>query len=286
MKNFIKAIGFTFYSGDFYKKIKDEDVGNAIIFLLKISLFLSFCIGIIGIIISIIFLPSVKKGISNFVDTNFPSDLVVTVKDGKMTTNTGQPFFVKDSSSSKSTYSKENIFVILPDEIADASVLLKYSTMAALAKDGFVVEKNQGQEIRIIKYDTMSFVASRENALKILNKIVPFFLIFFTIGIIPLMMFIFVFVITLHLIWLFFVALLIWGFLRIKKLNISYGQSYKIGMYAIVPLLITEIIVFPFNFSGKLFTIAIMLIVTLVVTRNWEKDKIQDSAIVPEIKNV
>ncbi len=286
MKNFIKTIGFTFYSGDFYKKIKDESVGNAIVFLLKAVLFLSICVGIIGIIISIIFSPSIKKGISSFVNTNFPSDLVVTVKDGKMKTNTNQPFFVKDSSSPKSAYSKENAFVILPDEIVDTFLLSKYSTMAAMAKDGFVIEKNQGQEIRIIKYDTMSFVASRETVLKILNKIIPFFIVFFAIGIIPLMMFIFIFVITMHLIWLFFAALLIWGFLRLKKLNISYKQSYKIGMYIIIPLLVSEIIVFPFNFSGKLFTIAIMLIVTLVVTKNWEKGLTQDGASILEIKNV
>ena len=286
MKNFIKTIGLTFHSGDFYKKIKDEKTGDGVIFLLKIALFISVCIGVIGIIILLISSPIIKKKVASFIEVNFPSDLIVTIKDGKMTTNTNQPFFIPIPSSSKDVVPKENIFAILPGETADATILLKYHTMMAMTSDGFVAEQNNGSEIRILKYNNISVVASRETALSALSKIIPFFLIFFALGIIPFMMVIILFTMVFHLIWLFFVALLIWGFLRLKELDISYKQSYKIGIYAIVPLLFVEIIVFPFPFSGKLFTIAIMLAVVLISTRNWKKDEVQISTNTTEDKSV
>ena len=85
-----------------------------------------------------------------------------------------------------------------------------------------------------------------------------------------------VFTIIFHLIWLFFVALLIWGFLRLKKIDLSYKHSYKIGMYAIVPLIVIEVIATPLHLTGKFFTIAIILGVVLVSTRNWKKEEPQN----------
>lgn len=286
MKNFIKTIGLTFYSGDFYKKIKDEKSGDAIVFLLKTSLFLGVCVGILGSIILLAFSPLIKKEVSKFVENNFPNDLIVTVKEGKMTTNTNEPFFIKIPKDEKGDITKENILAILPSEPLDISVLSKHSTILAMTSEGFVAEKDNGGEVRIYKYGKTDFVASRDTALALINKISPMFFVFFAIGFIVFGIIFVSFSVIFHLIWLFFVALLVWGFLKLKKLNISYKQSYKIGMYSIVPLLFLEVIAVPLHLSGKLFTIAIVMSVVLFVTKGWEKEEIENKIEVVQTENI
>lgn len=286
MKNFIKTIGLTFHSGDFYQKVKDEKAGDGVLFLLKMSVFLGICVGILGSIALLAFSPMIKKEVSKFVENNFPSDLVVTVKDGKMITNTNEPFLVKMPSGGKKDISKENMFAILPNEQLDVSVLSKYNTLFAMTSEGFVAEKDNGVEVRVYKYGKSNFVASKEIALKMISEIFPSFLVFALVGIIIFGIFFVFFGIFSHLIWLFLVALLIWGFLRLKKLDISYEQSYKIGMYAIVPLLFIEIIAVPLNLSGRFFTIAIIMAVVLFVTKNWKREIVENKIEVMEEKSI
>ncbi len=290
MKNFIKSIGFTFYSGDFYKKIKDEKGSNAIEFLLKFSVFLGICFGILCIVLFIAFSPFIKKQISNLIDENYPANLVVTIKDGKMTTGDGQPFFIKSSEQSSDTAGQQgNVIAILPDETAEVSVLSKYNTSLAVTSDGIVGQQNNGQEIRIIKYTGMSLTVDKNLALKSVQFLFFFSLLFFAIGIVPFLI-IFILIMTgIHLLWLFFVALLIWAFLSLKKIRVSYMDSYRIGMYTIVPLLITEIIAIPVGFSGRSFTTAIILLIVLFVTHKWEKTvivKIEPENVSNEINKV
>jgi hypothetical protein len=274
MKNFIKTIGFTFYSGDFYNKIKDEKTIGGIEFLFKVSLFITVCLAILGLVLILIFSPLLKSKINEFVATSYPDDLVVNIKDGKMTANIDEPFFIKTPGATENSEVKKNLLVLLPNEKKDASLLSKYDTSLAITSDGIVGEKNEGKEISIINYDDMTFTLDKVMAQKYLNILYYFFTIFFVIGVVPMGMLVLVTMIGFHLIWLFFVALLIWAFLSLKKLNISYKQSYRIGMYSIVPLVFLELIAIPFNLSGSLFTIAIMLTVTLIVTHDWKKEEI------------
>jgi hypothetical protein len=274
MKNFIKTIGFTFYSGYFYNKIKDEKTIGGIEFLFKVSLFITVCLAILGLVLILIFSPLLKSKINEFVATSYPDDLVVNIKDGKMTANIDEPFFIKTPGATENSEVKKNLLVLLPNEKKDASLLSKYDTSLAITSDGIVGEKNEGKEISIINYDDMTFTLDKVKAQKYLNILYYFFTIFFVIGVVPMGMLVLVTMIGFHLTWLFFVALLIWAFLSLKKLNISYKQSYRIGMYSIVPLVFLELIAIPFNLSGSLFTIAIMLTVTLIVTHDWKKEEI------------
>ena len=219
MKNFIKTIGLTFYSGDFYKKIKEEKAGKGIGFLAKTVLFFGISLSIVGLVVFLAFFPSIKKQISNFINTNYPDKLVVTLKDGKMTTADNQPFFLKipDDSIDKKN-NKENYIAIIPNEKMEASLLVKYNTLIAVASDGVVSERNNGQEVRIIKYGNQSFTLDKNFALKLANSLFFFAIIFFVIAFVPFLLMVLFIVVGVHLIWLFFVALLIWGFLRLKKL--------------------------------------------------------------------
>ena len=191
-----------------------------------------------------------------------------------MTTNTNEPLFIKMPVDESTNKLDKNMIAILPNENAEGSILSKYNTTLAITSDGIVGEEKDGSEIRIIKYEDWSFIVTEESILKVINSLLPFLLIFIVIGLVPLVI-LFIFIVAmLHLVWLFFVALLIWGFLRLKKLNISYKQSYKIGMYAVVPLLSLEIIISPLNLSGRLLTTVIILLIVLIVTHDWQKEEI------------
>jgi|GEM_PF-1957612 len=269
MKKFIKEIGYTFYSSNFYKDIRGEKWDTTIGFLAKAVIFLSACATILGFVVLLVFSPAIKKNASNFVNQNFPADLTITVKDNKMTTGNNQSFFIKigDSKEGERINNKENFISILPDEKADPSVLTKYNTALAVTSDGIVAEKSE-QEIRIIKYSNFNLYLDKTIVLKKVNLFSILLVPFAIFGIIPIAMILFV-VAGIHLVWLFAVALLLWLFLKLKKIEIGYWESYRIGAYAIIPLIALEILVFRFGLSGRWFTTAIILAVTLIVTHKW-----------------
>jgi len=81
-----------------------------------------------------------------------------------------------------------------------------------------------------------------------------------------------------RLLYLFVLALVIWGELRLFSVNRSYGESYKLGLYAMTTALIVELILavsfsvlrfdgFPFMFG------AITLAVVAVNAIAWRSER-------------
>ena len=287
MKNFFKDIVLTFHSSSFYKKIKDESAGNGIEFLLKISVLLGLLVGLVLVIVFFAFAPMLKSGALGFIEKTYPAGLEVTIKDGKLTTNTNQPVLIKipASTNAKDKESKENMVAILPNEKAEVSVLKKYDTYIALTSEGLVADKGNGAEIRILSYGKTSQTFTKDSSIELVSSLLGKIKIFFAIAIVPIGIFIVFFTIVAHLIWLFLVALIIWIIFKLKKLKISYAQSYKIGMYAIVPLVMLEMLAIPFKFSGKLFTTIVILALVFIVTRDWQEEKPEILPVQGEIKN-
>ena len=99
MLNFIKTIGNSIHSPDFYSKIDKRTFKQAFgYFFLLILLFSS--INIISLINPILF--EIPKGIKEFennIINCFPKDLELQIKNGEATTSAKQPYFISCNST-------------------------------------------------------------------------------------------------------------------------------------------------------------------------------------------
>ncbi|MBX9765191.1 DUF1189 domain-containing protein, partial [Patescibacteria group bacterium] len=92
MKNFFSDFKNSFYGPLFYAQARAKSLGAAIGFLLLSALLTSF-------VLVFVFAASVIPGIlsekpAEFVEKNYPSELTVTIQDGKASTNVEQPYII------------------------------------------------------------------------------------------------------------------------------------------------------------------------------------------------
>ena len=277
MKNFFKTIGASFHSSELYKKAKGESVWVGIKFVLKVATFIGLCLGVIGLVAFLLFSPMLKKLVVNFADKAYPSYLVVTIKDGKLISNTSGPIYVPSPFlKAGDTTSPKNLVVLAPGDVADMTVLTKYDTLSAITSNGFVSSKaNKGvaEQIKIYPYNGISKVYTKDLAMSDVNRILRALIIFIAIFIIPMVVIMMLGNAILCMFGLLVTTLLVWGLMKLKKLNITYKQAYKMGIYALVPVLFLEIINIPIHLHGIIFTSVVVLIVLHFATRTWKKDE-------------
>jgi len=271
MKTFFKTIWASFYSSDLYKKAKDEGSRFGIKFIIKLSVFIGLVLGVICLIVFLSFSSGLKKLAVNFVDKSYPNDLVVTVTDGNLTANTTLPVFIPSPVTKENVKLPKNIVALVPNEKAEASVLSKYDTMSAITSDGVIYLKNVTglKQIEITTYGKTNQIFTKNFVLENSAKILGIITKFIAIGVIPMLIIIFLMNSFCHMLALFFIALLIYLIMRWRKLDITYKQSYRMGLYALCPLLVLQILAFPFHFAGILFDIIVVLAVILIATHKW-----------------
>jgi len=277
MKNFFKTIVASFYSSQLYQKAKDESAKFGIRFIIKLAVFLGLIFGIIGLIIFLSFSTALNKLAINFIDKSYPNELIMTVKDGTLTSNTPEPVFVPTPVTQENEKLPQNIVALVPNEKAEASILSKYDTMSAVTSNGIIYLKNATglKQIEIYPYGKTDKVLTKNFILEKSVHLLKVIATVAAIGIIPMLILIFLMISFGNMLSLFVVALLIYLVMRLKKLKISYKQAYRMGLYALGPLLILQILTCSFHFIGILFAIAVVLAIILIATHSWKGEEVK-----------
>ena len=275
MKNFFKKIGATFYSSRLYLEARDNSTSKGLKFLFKFAGLISFVASIILATLYFSFLPQIKTWAFNYVNETYPEDLVVTIKDKTLTTNKTEPVVFPLSSKmneiNTNTSLKKNTLVLAPEENAfDLNLISKYDTYTVITSKAIIVE-NSSSEYRtyLLDYPNTEITKTKINDFieKLINKFIPIALVFM----IPMILWLILMLIFGQLLVLFFVSLLLYGIFQFVKVDLSYKEIYRMGVYSIVPVILVGIVLNLFQVGNFVANMLVMVAVVLYANRNIKK---------------
>lgn len=281
---FWQKLKSSIYDPPFYQKVPSEGVGTALGYFLKFSLLLTL-LSLIFLIKPLLFdfqremTGLVQKGVDQY-----PSDLSLTIKNGKVSTTSQQPYFIPfpNDGSDFNDEKLRNLVVIDTKNPYSAGQFATYSAMAWVSSDTlFVKSNNEIKNIDLTKFPDV--VIDKSFAQMIAQKISPLFVFFGPV------IFVFaglgLYLLNLsRLLYLFILALLIFMIARIARLNLSYRGIYKIGLHAmtlafIVEFLVDKLSVFT-GFTGISYMFSIITLGVIVLNYRHESELIEKKPVV------
>ncbi len=230
--NFFNKVKNSIYSPQFYSEVPKKSFSSALVYFLL----LAFLVTVIRSIVPIWDFATVgQKEINKFVSSavdKYPSGLMVKIKDGKVTTNEKEPYIIPMPDGNQGE-GMQNLIVIDTKTPFSTTQFNKYQTLAWVTRDSVFVKDNDQVQFRTIDLSkTKDFTLNKAFINSIVVKVSPWLKLITPVAIVAIIVFMFLSNIFM-LVYLFFVAVLIWLLLKLIKTPYSYWESYKVGMYAL-----------------------------------------------------
>ncbi|MBI2334657.1 DUF1189 family protein [Candidatus Daviesbacteria bacterium] len=266
--SFFKTIKNSVYSPAFYQQIPNKSFKSSLGYFLLLTLLLTIVstLTFLGTLLKDV--PAAAAQLLNSAVNCYPSELEVTVNRGQVTTNVAEPYFVPFCLGEPNSADYNNLVVVDTKTPFSAGQFNQYQTLAWLTKDALVYKENNLEvrvfdlsQIREFKLDKNMIISWGDKISPWLKFVGPVLAVLVIFG-----LYIFY---SLKLIYLLFIALLIWLLAKIFKKVLTYGQSYKLGLYGVTLGFLVEILVgftrqwtnfggFPFMFT--LITLGVVFI--------------------------
>jgi len=271
--NIFTKIRNSIYSPSYYSEVVEKPFFSAFKYLLIFALLFAFVFAVVVTIKSSSIINMLSVEAPKIADY-FPQDLTIMIKDGNVSTNVQEPYFIKIPKDWKNQYEAdtgspniENLLVIDTKNKFDYSLFVSYKTVALLTADSIAYVEDNGKISIMPLSQVGEFVLNRSTVLNFIEKARPFIVWLYPIIFIGAYFIGYIMVVA-KMFYLLFGALIVWLVARLKGLKLGYGGAYKIGMYLITgPILITSLLLlispkigFPFLFT---ILLAIMAIINL-----------------------
>lgn len=265
MMNFLKTIRDSIYSPSFYATIPQKPFRSALGYFLLLSLFLTFIQAIIPIWNFATVGQEESTTFINQVADIYPSELEITIRNGAVSTNVEEPYFIALPNDG-------NLVVIDTKTPFSATQFRQYDSIAWIAKDSLFIRENNGAQIRTIDLSQVSnFTVDKPFVNSLIGQISPWLKFVAPLAVIGILLGFY----ALHagrLLYLPFLALLIFLLAKLMKKSLPYGASYKVGLYAVTLGFFVELVLglvyfpgFPFMFT--LISLAVVLLNFLPVRK-------------------
>lgn len=263
---FLETIKNSIYSPNFYEGILKKPFKESIVYFLLLSLLLT-TIHILTFAGPVWF--GTRSQIQNFtaaIALCYPNDLEIKITNGIASSSAYQPYIIPPCNAFDEGIGET--IVIDTQTPFSPEKFKEYNAALWVTKDAVVYKKND--------YETKSYSFAQVKDFKLNREVIdsfydtyspwlkfvgPVLLFFSFIGIYLSYDF--------RLIYLLIIALIVWLASRAFKQSLSYGQAYKVGLYAVTLGLIVELIIDltrPWtNFHGFpfMFTIITLAVVSL-----------------------
>ena len=286
MNIFVK-IKNAIYGPKYYSDVVKKPFSYSFKYLLVFALLFAL---VFTIVVTIKFVPVVNllsqkaPEIVNY----FPQDLTITIKDGKVSTNVQEPYFVKMPQDMKGntklnsaniaingavietdTTKIDNLVVIDTKNKFDIDTFNSYKTFALLTSDSVVYMNKNNQTTITSLSEIKDFTLNRGKVSSFVNMAKPFLVVLYPVVFVGAYIGGF-FIILLKMVYLLFGALLVWLVAKIKGLKIGYKGSYKAGMQLMTGAIIVTSVLSVFSIRF-VFLFSILLIVSAVLNLKVEK---------------
>lgn len=241
--NFLKTIKNSIYSPSFYASLSKKSFKSSLGYFFLFSLLLTI-INLIPLIKPFFTdLPNTVDQTVNKILDCYPQDLEINVKGGEVSLNKEEPYFI-----SSCDQEKQNLIVVDTKTPFSSSQFDNYRVFAWITKDSVVFKKNDFETRTYSLNKVDNFKVNKQVLESIKNQFYPYMK--FLGPVLLLLSFLGIYLsYGFRLIQLLLLASLIWLLGKLFKHVLSYGQSYKLGLYAITLGLIFDLIG---NLTGKL----------------------------------
>lgn len=277
--NFLKKVVSSFYCPPFYQEVIKQSFWRALGYYLLLTLILTL-IGLASLFQTIgqqvpLTIQSFSKQAIDF----YPSELVININNGQVSTNVEEPYFVSLPATDIKIDQPNNLVVIDTKTPFSSTQFNQYKTLAWLTKDGlFYLNSNKG-EIRGMDLSKVNeFKVDKNLVQDLANKFTPWLkflgpLLLFFAGLGIYLSFSF------RLIYLLILSLIVWVVLIVIKRRLGYKQLYKMGLYALTPaLILDQIIGLTRNFTNLYgFPFMFTIISLAVIFFNLPKKQVKDA---------
>lgn len=261
--NLLNKIKNSFYNPEFYNGIKEQRLGQSLKYFFSLVAVLSVIIAfVLGIELSPVFSAENLRRLTDF----YPKELSIQIKGGDISTNVDEPYMIKEITEGvpldKNSF--ENLIVIDTKNNFSIESFKGYNTRVLIGKNFVVTTKRAGQ----FEFNDVSklpdFSLSQDRILHWAELIGKYHW-----GI-SLLLFVCIFI---SFFWFFSFALLgmlvtafvVFLLAKLKKIQLSYRNSYQIAIYAFsIPLILETVFILsgmraPFPFFFGVIAVAISL---------------------------
>jgi hypothetical protein len=244
----IKAFFYIYFksltSVRYYQDILKTDLGFSMKYFLILSLLVTFFVTLFTIAPH---MPEVRNVISDFIEETrnvYPEELVFTVENGKMSINQPEPFIVPMSSlpSLEDTGSAEDFenFLVI-DSQGTLNDFETYNTLMLINESNILVGSNG--KIEVYPLRELPDLEITQETINELAATAEDFVRYIPYLILLVMLFLFLFYyLGFRLVYLLFVAMILYIIGRVRGQDLSFGNYYKIGLHTITLPLTVEFI--------------------------------------------
>ncbi len=270
MNIFVK-IKNSIYNPKYYSEVLEKSFSYSLKYYLVFALLFAL---VFTIIVTTKFIPTEQflADQSSKLTGYFPQDLTLNIKDGKISDNVQEPYFIKlpevfknGQNVKPSAANLENAVVIDTKDKFDLDKFYSYKTFMLVTSDSIVYINNNNQVAINSVSGAKNFTLNREEVSRLVSTVRPYlnflypivFVIAYIAGFLAVL---------LTLVCLLFEALLVWLVAKIKGLKIGYKKSFQASMHlmagAVIITSILDLVLPKFKFPF-LFTILIVLFALL-----------------------
>lgn len=252
LKFFFNVLTKSLTKFSYYKEIAKANFK----FSLKYLFFLFYILSLIGSIVfsvsvGVLVLPRVPQIVSYLsskaIDL-YPSGLTITIKNGLVSTNEKEPFYVDSLNQFGITKDFDHVLTI--DTSASPSDIKNYKTLILITKDSFVtIKNNNSYEVRPIDKST-NFTIDQKSYSNLLNQITPYlkYLQPALIGLLIMSLLIWPFISAAfsllgQLVYLLIFSLIFFVLVKLLKKDLKFKKLYQLAMHAsTLPVLLGTVI--------------------------------------------
>ncbi|MFA5962358.1 MAG: DUF1189 family protein [Parcubacteria group bacterium] len=260
---FFKKVGKSIYGPEYYQELIEKPFSYSVKYFALFSL-IAVVVLVAGF--SLFSFPKINKVLNDAVHTaveSYPQELVVTFKNGNVSINADEPYFLKLPDSMKEDTDRsrklENLITIDTKSEASADNLSKYKTAILVTKNYLVYQESNGKITTQSLEKMPDMVIDKISVTSFVDKYSPYLKLLFPLFVVGFFIFA-IFFIMFRLCYLLLAALLIWLVAHAKNVEIGYGKSYQLGLHLMtLPLLIISpfaLINFPIAFTLLLVILA------------------------------
>lgn len=283
----IKTFLYVFYksltSPRYYRDVVNAPTSFSIKYFLVLVLLVSLAVSAFKLAPAI---PEMKSAINGFVNDAlnlYPSDLVITSKDGNLSINQPEPYIIGMPDSVKQEQQDFENFIVF-DSLGTLDDLEKYKTVVLVNSANILVKDTQNDKIEVYPLKEMpDGQISRVDLEKLVESSADFINILpylaFSLGVLGILIYNFGF----RLLYLVFIAVIIWVLAKIRDLDFDFGKSYRVAIHTLTLPLVLELLidVFRINFDFPLWFMIVHfvygVVVIIVLASLAAADKARDS---------
>ena len=275
-----KEIKNSISNPDYYRSLVDESFGKSLKYYSALVLIVSIMVTIVGSILVVPVLNRLAFDLKETVLSSYPDDLQVSVEKGTVKTNVKEPYAISIPNQYKDTVlGKKNLVVFDTTSSGDSKDLAEYQTFVLVGKDQVTYEEGPaiGSNVvtKVLDKD-FNLVLDKLSITKFFDTIEPLYK--YVTPLIVLGIFMMVVLVMLGaMLYLLFIALLVWLIALLNKWKISYLKAYQLSLhFATIGFIVAwaGILIFPAWILVVLLisTIILLSLVTFITAQIRQKN--------------